>query len=135
MSNVKIPNRDIAKAQFGERLTYALLISPLGSGKNRENLASVLSQEMIRRGHNVTYMAVRKWLAGESVPSIEKLADIADLANCSVDYLIHGKGPMRMTQESYALLELFDTMTPEQRKALLDLGNAFSQQKPDRETA
>jgi transcriptional regulator with XRE-family HTH domain len=130
MSNKTNPSRERAKSEFGERLSFALSQSPLGA--NGESPVNALTREMIRRGHDVTAMAVRKWLSGESIPSIERLADVALLANCSIDYLVHGKGPMRMTQESYNLLAMFDNMTADQRKALLDLGNAFGQQKPDR---
>ena len=50
-----------------------------------------MSQEQLADALSVSRQAVSKWETNESQPDIERLAEISDMFNVSVDYLIKGE--------------------------------------------
>lgn len=54
------------------------------------------------RGAPVTVAAVRKWINGGSLPTLDKLNLLATMLNVSVDWLRWGVGQQHVVQESAA---------------------------------
>ncbi len=55
------------------------------------------------RGAPVTVAAVRKWMSGGSLPTLDKLNLLATMLNVSGDWLRWGVGKQHLVQEPFAL--------------------------------
>ena len=55
-----------------------------------------LTQSEVAERLNVSFQAVSLWERGESAPEVSKLADIADLYQISLDWLLTGKKEERV---------------------------------------
>lgn len=86
------------------------------------------------RGQPVSIPAVRKWLCGEGVPTLDKLTVLAQLLNTTVEWLKWGVGPEVAHEASNgedgngtngslngAVLQDFDLLTPENKVVVRDL--------------
>lgn len=56
-----------------------------------------LTQSEVAEKLNVSFQAVSLWERGESAPEVSKLADIADLYQISLDWLLTGKKEERVS--------------------------------------
>lgn len=126
-SSMSVITKELARTQFAERLNAALDRAefPRPNGKR----TTALTREMVRREHDVTPMAVRKWLMGESAPSFDKLLDVSEISNTSIDFLVSGKGPARVDSYARQLINLLPDLTVEQKKTLLQVAYTFTGQK------
>lgn len=59
-----------------------------------------LTQSEVAERLNVSFQAVSLWERGESAPEVSKLADIADLYQISLDWLLTGKKEERVSIDS-----------------------------------
>ena len=77
------------REEFSRRLKQALKWAGMG------DLGAIrLAQEFNQRhsGKNVTHQAVQKWLAGEALPTQDKLRTLAGLLRVSIAWLRDGEG-------------------------------------------
>lgn len=111
------------REEFGKRLTEALESSRMAQGKH--SVPNTVATEMIRRGHDLTPMAVRKWMAGEGIPTIEKLFDLAELSECSMEYLLQGRGPQKMTKVSWQLLDVLAELPVSYQELVLKVAESY----------
>lgn len=83
------------KNEFGKRLTklrkerwkqykdnQGLTINPY------EKFACCKSQETLAESLGVERRTIGKWELGTSIPTIDKVADLCELLECSIDYLL-----------------------------------------------
>lgn len=80
------------KTAFSERLNLALESSlpnvpPKGQGR----------QYFVAKIFGVSQPAARKWLEGEGFPKLEQCIYIAKKLNLGIEWLVTGRGGMRMT--------------------------------------
>lgn len=76
---------------FSKRLSKALDYAGVPGGRERRLAVS--------RMFGVSREAVRKWLAGESIPDTKRLPEIAKLLGVRAEWLITGAGGMESSSE------------------------------------
>ncbi|MBD5392767.1 MAG: helix-turn-helix transcriptional regulator [Lachnospiraceae bacterium] len=71
-------------------------------GKNIQILRKMtnMTQEELAEKMNVSRQTISKWELGSILPEIEKLLDLCEMFNCSVDQLL--KGNMDFSNEAYS---------------------------------
>lgn len=71
-------------------------------GKNLQVLRKMtnMTQEDLAEKMNVSRQTISKWELGEALPEVEKLVELCDEFNCSVDQLL--KGNMDFSNEVYS---------------------------------
>jgi len=62
-------------------------------GENLKEMrkAKNLSQEELAEKLNISRQAVSRWEANQGYPEVEMLLNLADILDCSLDYLMYGK--------------------------------------------
>ncbi|HID6041775.1 TPA: helix-turn-helix domain-containing protein [Klebsiella pneumoniae] len=113
------------------------------------SLGARLKEERKRLGYNQSdfaelvgssYKSQLRWEKDESSPSADALNIWASIG-LDVLYVVTGKrngdSPFRplipkMSQEKQELIDAFDNMTPEQRRAILEVGKGLAQPKPSK---
>jgi transcriptional regulator with XRE-family HTH domain len=73
--------------EFSKRLDSALTYAGIPADRHRRAIVSKL--------FGVSREAVRKWLAGESIPDTKRISDIAREMGVRGEWLLTGQGPMR----------------------------------------
>ncbi|QBQ55783.1 helix-turn-helix domain-containing protein [Nitrosococcus wardiae] len=81
-----VVNTEQSKKDFAARLDKALAYAGIPQGRNR--MASVSKM------FGVSREAVRKWLAGESIPDTKRIAGIAQRTGVRGEWLLTSQGPM-----------------------------------------
>lgn len=118
--------KENARLKFAARLNKAL--DNIGYPSISSKRGVTLARALIRMGHELSPVASHKWLTGESAPSLEKLGDLAEIAQTSVDYLVSGKGPTHVSPMLLDLLGTLSGLTDEQLKAVLEVSRTFANQ-------
>lgn len=113
------------------------------------SLGARLKEERKRLGYNQSdfaelvgssYKSQLRWEKDESSPSADALNIWASIG-LDVLYVVTGKRsedtlfrPLipKMSQEKQELIDAFDNMTPEQRRAILEVGKGLAQPKPSK---
>jgi hypothetical protein len=112
------------RLEFAVRLNAALDLAGFPSGENGRQTA--LAKAMTALGHKVSQNGVRKWLIGESTPSIEKLPDLACIAQTTIDWLVTGVGISHKDNQLTNIVTMLQNLSVEQRKVIFEVGNAFA---------
>jgi transcriptional regulator with XRE-family HTH domain len=113
------------KKEFSKRLHIALESSGAsGGGRHRP-----YTQESVGKMFGVSQKGARKWLKGEGFPKTEQCIAIAKKLDVALEWLMTGKGPMRMTNPGVeaasmaeAVLDVWMMMSPEVQQEWLDFG-------------
>ncbi|MFJ9531238.1 hypothetical protein [Herbaspirillum sp. NPDC101396] len=84
----------------------------------------------------VSQKGARKWLEGEAFPRWEHIVAITEWADVTVDWLVAGRGPKRLTtlypSESIArTVEVMKQLDPEQQALVTRLADQVAQSKKD----
>ncbi|WP_157862485.1 helix-turn-helix domain-containing protein [Nitrosococcus halophilus] len=119
-----VVNTQQSKKDFAARLDKALTYAGIPQGRNR--IASVSKM------FGVSREAVRKWLAGESIPDTKRIAGIAQRTGVRGEWLLTSQGPMcygdkeEMHEQSLSphvlqLAHLIAQAPPEKVQAILTL--------------
>lgn len=82
------------KDDFAKRLNAACDAAVPLIASERGRIAE-LRRRVIEKGDTVSGEAVRKWLAGETIPSMNNIRFIAAALNVLADWLLTGRGEMR----------------------------------------
>ena len=113
------------KKEFSKRLHIALESSGVnGGGRHRP-----YTQESVGKMFGVGQKGARKWLKGEGLPKMEQCIAIARKLDVALEWLMTGRGPMRMTNPGVeaasmaeAVLDVWMAMSPEVQQEWLDFG-------------
>lgn len=97
--------------EFGKRLEK--LCEEAGLPKKQVELAKVF---------DVTPSMIWHYLRGEKLPSMDKAINIARKLDCSIDYLLTGRGPKKIIDPDGHLQMLYENATPE-KKRIYDIIN------------
>lgn len=75
-------------------------------GKNLQILRKMtnMTQEELAEKVNVSRQTVSKWELGSILPEVEKLVELSEIFNCSVDQLL--KGSMDFSNEAYSDIKI-----------------------------
>lgn len=75
-------------------------------GKNLQILRKMknMTQEKLAEKMNVSRQTVSKWEIGEVLPEVEKLVELCDMFNCSIDQLLRGN--MDYSNELYSEISI-----------------------------
>jgi len=112
------------------RDTFAARLSDLLTkrGLERKGRQVWLVRQFLWRKHPITQGAVNKWLSGLAVPDTDKLIVLADIFGVSLDFLVTGRDSGASSvgsPEADSVLTLMQTMTPEQRRQMAAIAEAF----------
>ena len=101
----------------------------------RENVRGVIcslaarepSQAAFARKVGVTPQNVVHWMSGDTVPSLEKMADIAEAYGLPIGTLLDGPAgaPAELLPDEEAVVELMRQMNGAGRKMLLSVAESF----------
>ena len=113
-------------AEFARRLNWTLDAAGFVAGRHRTSLLS--------EHHGVSRETARRWLAGLSLPELERMIEIAVHHHVSFEWLATGRGTpkdrkltVRDAALKYAdpeesrLLDIMRGLSRKQRRALIDL--------------
>jgi SOS-response transcriptional repressor LexA len=78
-----------SKQDFAERLTEACIDAGMSSGRG---MVTELHKRVRNAGMNISFEGVRKWVEGESIPSMNNARMLAAVVGRSVEYLLSGRG-------------------------------------------
>lgn len=84
------------KDDFASRLNMACDKAPIPIQEGRGRRAE-LRRRLISIGLEVSGESVRKWLSGESIPTMDNLRFIATALDCDTDWLLTGRRLMPLT--------------------------------------
>jgi SOS-response transcriptional repressor LexA len=84
-----------SKQDFAERLTEACIDAGMSSGRG---MVTELHKRVRNAGMNISFEGVRKWVEGESIPSMNNARMLASVVGRSVEYLLSGRGGKYPTQ-------------------------------------
>ncbi len=110
------------KSAFSDRLCQALgrvgvsMVSP-----------TLVAREFNKRysGNPVTTQAVRKWLAGEAIPSQDKVRVLAEWLKVSLQWLRFGDGETTPASGEGSLEEAFARLSPRHREMVREMVTAL----------
>lgn len=76
-------------------------------------------QKELAKWLEVSQPTISDWLNGEKLPSMDTALKIADRFKCAVEYLLTGKGPVRVgTQYTNPLYKTIEALSPEQKREI-----------------
>lgn len=103
----------------------------------RENVRGVISslaarepsQAAFARKVGISPQNVVHWLAGDTVPSLEKMADIAEVYGLPIGTLLEGPAaaPAELMPDEAEVVELMRSMTGAGRAMLVEVARAFKE--------
>lgn len=103
------------KLQFSDRLNEACDSAGIPVWGRQRYLAKKL---------NLAQPSVSKWFLNKSLPTIDNIAELADLLNVRIEWLITGNGlklkNFETTKEFEEAVSLLETLKPEQQQLVLD---------------
>ncbi|CNJ03787.1 Uncharacterised protein [Yersinia aldovae] len=116
---------------ISERLKYVLTLKNIKSIKAFSEIAGL------------PYRTAQSYLNGDREPNVAGLMKLCTQLCVNLNWLLTGVGDIfinesesltkpAMTKEKQALLNAFDEMSPEQRRAILEVGRVISQPKSDK---
>lgn len=84
----------------------------------------------IGKALSVSPPAVSKWLTNKSLPTLDKLYELSNFLNVNAEWLVTGKGEkhkslMHKTPEIRETIEIMETLSSAQQKAILEVARAF----------
>ncbi|HAT1683677.1 TPA: helix-turn-helix transcriptional regulator [Klebsiella oxytoca] len=113
---------------ISERLKFALHLKNINKIKEFSELSGL------------PYRTAQSYLNGDREPNIVGLTKLCTQMGINLNWLLTGDGDVFVSQESgstsaltgekQALLDAFDGMSDENKKALLQIGESLSQPKP-----
>ena len=103
------------KLQFSDRLNEACDSAGVPVWGRQRFLAKKL---------NLAQPSVSKWFLNKSLPTIDNIAELADLLNVRIEWLVTGRGQKiknsESTKEFSECVEILATLSPEQQQLVLD---------------
>ena len=81
-----------------------------------------LSQKEFAKAINVNEKTVSAWKKNNSLPSADKISDISDFLNISLEYLLTGQEkspPSYLTENEQKLIDSFKSLTPVQQGEII----------------
>lgn len=106
---------ETVKLQFSDRLIEACDSAGVPTWGRQRYLAKKL---------NLAQPSVSKWFLNKSLPTIDNIAELAELLNVRIEWLITGNGPklknFNTTKEFSEAVELLEALPPDQQKLVLD---------------
>jgi transcriptional regulator with XRE-family HTH domain len=108
----------------------------IGNRLRELRLKRNLSQEEVARHIGITRSAYSHYEINNRQPVYETLIKLADFFNVSIDYILFGNNssPLRRawdTPDAQEMLQLFQNMSPEQRKKSIRLLNEVLQNQSE----
>lgn len=95
-----------------------------------------LTQQLIAKKLNTTQQTVSRWINGQNEPDLKMLNSLADIFNCSVDYLlgreddfgiIAGNGSaVTFTKEQSELLAVFNLLPLDSQREVIGFAKALA---------
>lgn len=110
------------KPLLGQRIMEACEDAGISAwGRNR-----VLGKQL-----SVSPAAVSKWLSNKALPTIDKIFELANFLNVRAEWLVTGKEPKKerpqvSSNEVQGVIEIMESMTPEQQQAILTIVKTFN---------
>ena len=92
-----------------------------------------LTQQSIAKKLNTTQQTVSRWINGQNEPDLKMLNSLADIFNCSVDYLLGREddfGFIQTTGEDYTssekrIISIYRGLSEREREIFDNLVNSF----------
>lgn len=114
MNEELMNNRDATRARFSRRLNALLDYYEVPAKHNGR-------QEALKSLMGVSQEAARKWLEGESIPTVDKIAKLCSLFPCRQSWLQTGEMPMIDDPVKSEIIDLLDAVDPKMRQSILEL--------------
>ena len=90
-----------------------------------------LSQKEFAKAINVNEKTVSAWKKNNSLPSADKISDISDFLNISLEYLLTGqeKSPSSyLTENEQKIIDTFKNLTPTQQGEIIGRAKVMAEQ-------
>ena len=114
--------KKLPDTKFGNRFSTLIAQSKYKTLNNGE----------IGKKFDVSGTMVHHYKHGNKLPSMETAILIANKLNCCVEYLLTGRGPIRIQRTDDSLLDVSD-LDKSQKVAIQAVVNSFKDKKPDDE--
>ncbi|MBC3935623.1 helix-turn-helix transcriptional regulator [Undibacterium sp. CY7W] len=95
-----------------------IFVKAIGEALSARRVAKGLSQERVAEILGISREAVSRMETGVAVPSIVRIAELANIFECSIEELIT-KGSSRQLDQGRQLAMLFDGLSHEHRVVIL----------------
>ncbi|GAB1439195.1 hypothetical protein MASR2M36_19600 [Providencia sp.] len=95
---------------------------------------------------DLPYRTAQSYLNGDREPNVSGLTKICTHLGINLNWLLLGTGDIfveyeepnhavdiPLSDDKKQLIDVFDDLTPEQRRAILEVGRVFTQSKPNKE--
>jgi transcriptional regulator with XRE-family HTH domain len=98
----------------------AALVKAVGQAISAKRAAVGLSQETVAEALGITREAVSRMETGVAVPSVVRLAELADIFNCGIEELLTAASNRNIDQ-ARRIVELLQGLTTEKREMLMNV--------------
>lgn len=101
-----------------DELQKAALVRAVGQTIALRRSAAGLSQEKVAEALGITREAVSRMETGVAVPTVVRLAELAEIFDCGIDELLTDASNRKIDQ-ARRILELLNKLTDEKREMLM----------------
>jgi transcriptional regulator with XRE-family HTH domain len=103
-----------------DKLQRTTLVKAVGHAIASKRVSVGLSQEKIAEALGISREAVSRMETGVAVPSVVRLAELAEIFDCGIEELLT-EASNRKLDQAQKILELLDELTDEQREMLMSV--------------
>lgn len=103
----------------------AMLVKAVGQAIASRRAAAGLSQERVAEVLGITREAVSRMETGVAVPSVVRIAELAEVFNCGLDELLTGVSSREIDQVR-DVVDLFDGLSDEKRQLLVTIARQIA---------
>ncbi|WP_211608641.1 helix-turn-helix domain-containing protein [Paraburkholderia haematera] len=109
-----------------DELQKAGLVKAVGQAIALRRAAAGLSQERVAEALGITREAVSRMETGVAVPSVVRLAELAEIFSCGIEELLTDVSSRRIDQ-ARTMVDLFDGLADDKRQLLVSIIRQIAQ--------
>ncbi len=103
-----------------DEMQKASLVKSIGKAISVKRIASGLSQENVAEALGISREAVSRMETGVAVPTVVRLAELAEIFNCGIEELLT-EASNRQLDQARQITDLLDGLTEQNRAMLLNV--------------
>jgi transcriptional regulator with XRE-family HTH domain len=103
-----------------DEMQKASLVKSIGKAISLKRTASGLSQENVAEALGISREAVSRMETGVAVPTVVRLAELAEIFNCGIEELLT-EASNRQLDQARQITDLLDGLTEQNRAMLLNV--------------
>ncbi|MGF6901880.1 helix-turn-helix domain-containing protein [Paraburkholderia sp. GAS348] len=103
-----------------DELNKTALVRAVGQAIASRRATAGLSQEKVAEALGITREAVSRMETGVAVPTVLRLAELAEIFECAIEELVTGVSSRKIDQ-AQRIVELLDNLTDERRDMVMKM--------------